>query len=102
MPYGYGTRNTATAVSGTSTEVLPARWGKRSAFSITCVTAGVRISIFKGEDPAVLDQGLTKQTFDPFVESTDAGFQCWQGPIQVIASGAGSVAVSETLTPVKQ
>lgn len=90
-------RNAAVSVSGTSTELCATRLGRsrRVALVLTPLTAGVTVSISFGDQAAILNQGMILNQSQPYAEADSEGFNCWQGAIQAIASGAGSVAVLE-------
>jgi len=91
------TRNDSFSATTSSAEALPERAGRRLAFVITPVTAGVTIFIGKGPVAVATNTGIPVQVNQNYVESNSEGFQCWQGPIQILGSGAGTVAISETL-----
>ena len=95
--------NSTKSVSGTESELLQTRLAKspRMMLAITPVTAGVTIYLSLGEQAAALNQGIPLSPNQPFVQSAnnvqEALQTVWQGPIHVIATGAGSVAVTEQL-----
>lgn len=83
--------------SATSAQALPARFGalKRTQFIIINTSAAVA-TITKGDNPAIANQGIVLQQNAYYLEGTDGGFVCWQGAIQAIATGAGTLSVVET------
>lgn len=85
------------SVSTTSTELSPTRLGRtrRTSFLIVPLTAGVTVTITKGEQDAVANQGYVLTQNQPYVEATSEGFLCYQGALQVVASSAGSVSIVE-------
>lgn len=86
------------AVSGTSTEILGSRVGfskRRKSFTIVPTTAGVIVTVVKGDVPAVALSGIVMQQYQIMTESSSEGYVCFQGPIQAVASAAGAVAISE-------
>lgn len=93
---GQHTQNTSITVSGTSGQILASAANyRRTAFAIIALTAGVTVTIAKGDVAAVANNGIVLAANQSYVESTSQEFLCWQGAIQVVASGAGSVALSE-------
>lgn len=85
------------SVSGTAAELSSSRLGlqRRTFFSIIPLTAGVTVTISFGDQTAVALQGISLIQNQPFSMSDSEEFKCWQGAIQVVASGAGNVAVTE-------
>lgn len=104
IAYEQYARNTAVSVSGTDVELTPTRLGRtlRTAIILTPVTAGVIVNISLGDNPAVIDQGIRLIQGQPFTQSAnnaeEAKQTVWQGAIHAIASGAGSVAITEQFT----
>ena len=87
------------SVSGTASTLSATRLGraKRTFFSIIPVTAGVTVTIVFGEQIAVVNAGVPVGNGQAFTQSLDSnGRGVFQGAIQAIASGAGSVALTET------
>lgn len=87
------------SVSGTASVLSPTRLGlkKRSFFSIIPITSGVTVTVVFGDSAPVATQGIPLIQTQPFSQSLDInGRGVFQGQIQVIASGAGSVAFTET------
>lgn len=86
------------SVSATAAELSATRLGRkrRTQIIIVPLTAGVTVTITKGDSTAVANAGIVLTANQAFVEADDGGFKCWQGAIQVVASGAGSVAINET------
>lgn len=93
--------NRTVAVSATESELLQTRLAKspRTMLAITPVTAGVTVYLSLGEQAAATNQGIPLSPNQPFVQSAnnlqEALQTVWQGPVRVIATGAGSVAVTE-------
>ena len=86
------------SVSGTASTLSQTRLGKakRSFFSIIPITAGVTVTVVLGDSSPAVTQGIVLIQNQPFVQSLDInGKGVYQGPIQAIASGAGSVAFVE-------
>lgn len=92
-----GTNNSTFAATTASAELIPDRFGNRTVFAISNQTSGATVTITKGSTPAVAGSGIVLFYGQSYVESNDSGFQCWQGSIQVVASAAANVSVSETL-----
>jgi hypothetical protein len=98
------TRNDLVSVSATTAVICKEVVGnkKRTQVIITANTAGVTVTISKGETAAVATYGLPLQSGSSYVEATDGGFTCWQGAIQAVASGAGNVSIVETFDVYEQ
>jgi len=92
------TRSSTVTVSATSQQVCPQISGgfKRTQLMIFPLTAGVTVTIDKSDNAAVANQGIVLVANQPYVEATDGGYICWQGPVQCVASGAGSISVVES------
>lgn len=89
-------------VGATAVTLSEKRLGKtkRSFFSIVPITAGVTVTIVFGEGTAAVNAGLPLQAGQPFIQSLDInGRGVYQGDIQAIASGPGSVAFVEIFEP---
>lgn len=69
---------------------------RRTAIYVT-VTSGNAVTIVKGSGSAVAGEGIVLQPNSTWYESDSEGFNCWKGEIQAIGTGAGTVAVSETV-----
>ena len=89
--------NSVFNTSATSAQVLPTRAGslKRTQFIIINTSAAVA-TITKGDAAAVANAGIVLQQNAYYLEGTDSGFVCWQGAIQAVATGAGTLSVVET------
>lgn len=84
----------ATAITASATRLGLKR---RSFFSIIPITAGVTVTVVFGDSIAVANQGIPLSANQPFSQSLDTnGRGVFQGTIQLIASGAGQVAFTET------
>jgi len=91
-----GTINNTLNVGTSSVEALSLYNRKRTVFALTNTGATV-LTIAKGDVAAVAGSGIILQPSASMIESTDSGFTCWQGAIQVIGNGAGgTLAISET------
>lgn len=86
------TRNTAFTLTGASVEVAIPRKHRISIFLTNTGTGNVTIA--KGDSAAVAGSGILLTPNSAYFEANDAGFECWQGGVQVI--GTSTVAVSET------
>ena len=98
------TRNSTFAVSSTSTQICEqaSADNPRTQLIITPTTAGVTVTIAKGNVAAVSLSGTVLLQNQPFVEATDGGYTCWQGPVQAVATGPGAVAITESfMVPLK-
>lgn len=87
-------RNSSVSVTTTSVRVLIANQGRKALY-IGNLTAGVTVTIQKGETAAIQNEGIVLSQGQNWFESNGENFECWKGEIQVIASGAGTIAVSE-------
>jgi type IV secretory pathway TrbD component len=72
---------------------------KRTQVIITNTSAAAVATVSKGSVAAVAGAGIRLPPNASYLESSDSGFRCWQGEIQVIADAAGTVAVVEQLEP---
>jgi len=96
-------RNASVTVSATSTQALAKVMGgyKRTQIVITNTSATAVVTIAKGLVAAVAGSGIRLPPNGNYWESSDSGFTCWQEEVQVIADGAGTVAVVEQLEKVQ-
>lgn len=91
---------TSLSVSGTASIASRTRLGapRRTSFSLVSLTSGVTLTIIKGDiEGATVNNGITLQQNQAYVESDADNFNCWQGQITLIASGAGTVAFTEVI-----
>jgi hypothetical protein len=88
----------ALGVSATSITIAQERTGaaERQQFIITNTSAAQVVTIVKGSAAAIAGQGIILQPNGSYGESTDGGFVCWQGEMQAVATGAGTVSIVET------
>jgi len=95
------TSNQAASVTTSSSEILPVRFGafRRVQLVITNISA-TTVTIAKGDATAVANAGILLTQNQSWVESSDAGAQCWQGAIQAIGSAASTLAIVEMLESV--
>jgi hypothetical protein len=97
--------NDSVSIDTTSINVLPARDGInfiRTQFSISNTSAAAVATVAVSEVAAVAGVGYPLQPKQAYLESSDSGFKCWQGPVQVVSDVAGTVAVTERLEAVKR
>ncbi len=92
-------RNGSVTIGATTTRACMAVMVgyKRTQLIITNTSAAAVATIVKGNQAAVANAGIRLPPNGSYLESTDSGFMCWQGEVQVIADAAGTVAVVETL-----
>lgn len=85
-------------ISATSVEAVPVRAGilKRTQLIVTNTSAAAVATITKGNVVAVSGVGIQLQPNGTYVESTDGGYTCWQGPVQVVGTAAGTISVVES------
>lgn len=92
----------APTVGATSVQVLPERTGKlvRTQLIITNTTSSPNTTYFtvvKGDTSATLGRGIILSVGAAYLEGSDGGYLCWQGPVQVIGSDAnGTISVVES------
>lgn len=97
-------QNDSASVGTTSTEILHNVMGnqKRIEFAITNTSSTQDIYLFIGNIAAVSGAGIKLTPNYSFIQSTDAGSQCWQGPVQAISSAAGgSIAIMQRVENVQ-
>lgn len=85
------------SVSATASTLSATRLGRapRSFFSIIPLSAGVTVTVTFGDSPAVANAGLVLSTNQPYLEAKGDNFIPYQGTINIVASGAGTVAYVE-------
>lgn len=90
--------NSSVTISASSGIVTSARTGSlvRQQLLIVNTSAAAVVTITKGDVAAISGSGIILQPNGAYIESTDGGFVCWQGAVQGIGTGAGSVSVVET------
>lgn len=87
------TRNIGVTLSGASVEIAPLR---KKRISIVIVNTGTSsVTIAKGDIAAVANEGIVLQPNGVYADSSETGYECWQGPIQAI--GSTTLAVAETV-----
>ena len=92
-----GTQNTSFVTGATSAQaVSDDRGGQlvRSSFVITNTSAAAVITVNKGDVAAVQGEGIRLNPSEKYGESTDSGFECWQGAVQIISDVAGTIGLS--------
>jgi len=74
---------------------------RRTQLIITNTSTAAIVTLCKGDDQlAIAGAGIRLPPNGSYLESTDSGFQCWQGEIQAVADAAGTIAVVEQLEAV--
>lgn len=90
----------AVAVSATALELSSTRLGKTRRKSIVIIptTGAIVVTVVKADSVVGITAGvgIVLTANQSYAENDDAKSDCWQGAIQVIANGAGSVSVTET------
>lgn len=87
-------------VGTSSGEAVPDRnplKARRTQLIITNTSAAAVVTVAVGTVPAVANQGIVLQPKQSYLESSDSGFECWQGAVQVIGDVAGSIAIVERI-----
>lgn len=83
------------SVNTTAVELLPTRLGRtrRTQFIVTNSSA-TTLTLSKGET-VTAGQGLVLYQNQTYIESDDAGFDCWQGAVYAVASAATTAVAVE-------
>lgn len=89
-------RNSSMSTSMTSAEAITKYAYKRSQFVITNTSVAAVVTISKGDVAVVAGAGIVLQPKQSYLESTDSGFECWQGAVQAVSDVAGTIAIVET------
>jgi len=94
------TRNESVAVGTSNVNLCQASFlsTPRKTLVIRNVStdATSEITIVLGNAVATAGSGIVLRQFDTYVESTDAGYECWQGPVNTICNNAnGTLAIFE-------
>jgi len=92
-------RQTSASPTTSSAQIVSSVGGgiRRKAFAIINTHATSVVTIGFGDVAVVAGAGIVLQPLQGYIESTNEGFECWQGTIQAIASAAATVAVNERL-----
>lgn len=93
------TRNAQVAVTTTSSQIcngISQYNYSRVQIVITNTDATGVVTITKGTNPAVSNIGIILQPNMSYIESTDSGFECWQGALQAISTKAQNISIVET------
>jgi len=93
------TRNATITLAATTTLISQAVYRpiKRSQIIITNTDAAATIAVQKGSGAAVLGKGIILPPNAVYIESTDSGFQCWQGEFSAVSSGATTISIVEVI-----
>ena len=93
-----GSSSTAASITTSSSQVLPRVLGsmKRTQLIITNTSLAAVATIMKTNVAVVANQGIVLQPNASYVESTDGGYECWQGQVQAVADAAGTLAIVES------
>ena len=88
-------------VVATSQQVLPDRSGAlvrtQLVITNTSINGTTKFTMMKGDSVVTANQGIVIAAGSAYIESTDAGYLCWQGAVQLIGSDAnGTVAIVES------
>lgn len=86
----------ATGTATTSNQELLAKAvTKRYSYSISNLSTTETVYVSRGVAAAIASSGVAIPPGGFFVESTVEGYPCWQGAVQIIASGSATIAYSE-------
>lgn len=92
-------RNEKVSVGITSSVIAEARNQNNPRKSITIRNissdATKIITINFGQNVAVADNGIVLRQYESVTDSSESGYQCFQGTITAIAAVAGEVAIME-------
>jgi len=95
------TRNEAVTVAATSTRIADQRNAKlpRKVLHIRNISsdAAAVITVVFGFSPAVATYGIVLAQNEAITDTSEVGYDCWQGAITAIVTGAasGTVAIFE-------
>lgn len=88
------TRNEIQAVGVTSAIIVPVRnvLNKRKVIQIrnTSDDDTKVITINLGSNPSVANAGIVLKRWEAFADSSETGYECWQGAITAISAVAGA------------
>ena len=91
----YGGSSTVTLAAATNTSVLPARRGRRIAFSIANVGANSAFITMSDNQAAVANYGVYLAPGGILTDSNAGNYIAWQGSIAGISTGGSTLAVWE-------
>ena len=98
--------NNSLSISTTSLEVCKTRAGGglvRTQLIITNTSStATKATIAKGDQAAVSLAGIVLGPSGTYVEATDGSYTCYQGPVQVVGDGSGTIAVVESFEEVTE
>lgn len=94
------TRNESIAVGVASVEIAPNRTAQnpRKAIVVRNISDDPTkiISINQGYGAAVVNRGVVLKQYESYTDSTETGYECYQGTIKAIcAVAAGALAIFE-------
>lgn len=89
------TNNSKETIGTTSKRVIPA--SKRDVLVLrNSSTAAQKITVVMGNKSAVADEGIVLSPGQTWIDSTNAGYKCWEGEVQAISDIAGAtLSISE-------
>lgn len=93
--------NNVTNSGAVSIPIVLARSGneRRTSIIITNSTVGASMRIIKGDSAATATLGIPLSTGQNYMESDDGGYTCYQGQFNVYSDIAGTISVTEMLSP---
>jgi len=83
-------------IGATSIVAMNDRFGKRVGYVITNTSAAATVWLKKGLLPAEAGIGIKLLPNAFYYESNGENFKCWNGPVSIIGTAAGTISVSET------
>jgi len=91
----YAGASTVTLAAATDTSVLPARRGRRIAFSVANVGANAAYINMSDTQAAVASYGVYLAPGGILTDSNAGNYLCWQGAIRGISTAGSTLSVWE-------
>ena len=91
----YAGSSTATLAAATNTSVLPARRGRRIAFSVANVGANAAYINMSDQEGATASTGVYLAPGGILTDSNAGNYLCWQGAISGVSTAGSTLAIWE-------
>jgi len=91
----YAGASTQTLAAATAANVLPARRGRRIAFSIANVGANAAYVNMSDQESAVASYGIYLAPGGILTDSNAGNYMAWQGAISAISTAGSTLAIWE-------